>query len=178
PDGIWPAHWGFIPAKESANILSFRQQYNLHAISIEKFLNLKYNKPSLNFGRCLILADGFYLSELSAGNKNREIWKVTPDDRPKRRLFTFAGMYSILDEGHFSCCMLTTSKERNLIPYKAEIPFLLDDTFRNEWLREDLTRAALKSLLQFGFTKDTLKVRPYKGTEMYREEINSYKKTV
>lgn len=178
PDGIWPAHWGFIPANESDNILAFRQQYSLYAISIEKFLKLTYTKPSLNYGRCLILADGFYLSEVNAGNKNREIWKVTNDAKPNGSLFAFAGMYSILDEAFFSCCLLTTSNERNLVPYREVFPFLLDETFRREWLREDLSITILKSLLQFGFTKDTLKVTPYKGTGMYRDEINSYKKTV
>jgi len=178
PDGIWPAHWGFIPANESDNILSFRQQYNLYAISIDKFLNLKYNKPSLNYGRCLILADGFYLSEVSDENKYREIWKVTNGDGVKGKLFAFAGIYSLIDEGFFSCCIIKNPADKNVIPIETEIPFLLDDTFRNEWLREDLTRVALKSLLQFGFTKDRLKVTSYKGTEMYREEIYSYKKIV
>ncbi|MAB57362.1 MAG: hypothetical protein CL524_07405 [Aequorivita sp.] len=178
PDGIWPAHWGFIPANESDNILSFRQQYNLHAISIDQFLNLKYNKPSLNFGRCLILADGFYLSELRSGNKNRKIWKVTNGDWAKGKLFAFAGIYSLIDEDLFSCCIITNPANKNVIPLEREIPFILDDTFRNEWLREDLTQAALKSLLQFGFTKDRLKVTSYKGTAMYREEIHSYKKVV
>lgn len=178
PEGIWPAHWGFIPANEGDDILSFRQQYSLHAITIAKFLNLEYKKPPLNYGRCLILADGFYSSKLSDENKNRKIWKVINGDGEKGKLFAFAGIYSIIDEGLFSCCIITNPADKNVIPIEREIPFLLDDTFRNEWLRENLTRTTLESLLQYGFTKDPLKVTPYKGTEMYREEICSYKKLV
>lgn len=98
------------------------------------------DKPSFRSAfkkrRCLVLADGFYEWQASAGGPK------TPKQpyhihRPDRRPFAFAGLWESWSKGDQpveTCTIITTSANGQMAPLHDRMPVILDPSDYARWL--------------------------------------------
>jgi len=131
----WIMKWGLIPfwAKERG---VGRHMFNVKAESLITKLGFK---RSFRNHRCLIPANGFYLSNHF----------LNIDSRP---LFSFAGIYDIWEEpvsGHeiYTYAIITTESNSIIKPISDRMPVILRQSDEQVWLNELTPTSTLKSLL-------------------------------
>ena len=158
PEEIHPAMWGLVPEFALYNIDEFyRNNLTLNARTDTIFDSSVY-KASIKQRRCLIIADGFYKSRFKNETMYPYFCHLTDDS-----LFAIAGVYSEIDEGEYSCSILT--KEANAFfatidNAKQRMPLVLDSQFQEEWLRKDLTVNGIKELIRVGFSSEEFEAYP------------------
>ncbi|KKM69579.1 hypothetical protein LCGC14_1449430, partial [marine sediment metagenome] len=166
PEEINPAMWGLVPKHAVKNIEGFYKDYNTLNARSEKVFNCVNYRDSIRERRCLIIVDGFY-SPRYINSLSCPYYCHLKDDS----LFAFAGIYSEIDDGVYSCSILTvgdhgfTVKANNV---RKRMPLLLESEFEYEWLRNDLSETNIKELMRVGFTYDQL--------EAYTVSRDLYKK--
>jgi putative SOS response-associated peptidase YedK len=100
--------------------------------------------------RCLIVADGFYEWQAAgAGARARkQPFRITRDDR---RLFAFAGLWSIWHgpEGQTlrSCAIVTAPANSAIAPLHDRMPVILAPDHEREWLDVSTPRDRLAEML-------------------------------
>lgn len=152
---IVPSYWGLMP--EYMNISQRnnwrRSTWNARAETI--FESNLYGMP-IREQRCLILADGFY-----------EPHKVKDKSIPHyirykdKGLFAFAGIYTELDDGLYTCSIVTVeandyfSKIHNVKKQGTyRMPLVLDEKDEVEWINPDLREGDVRELLYSFSSKD------------------------
>jgi putative SOS response-associated peptidase YedK len=97
--------------------------------------------------RCLILADGFYEWRRSAQGQ-KEAFHIS---RADRRLFAFAGLWSIWhgegDHTLRTCTILTTAASSAIAPLHDRMPVILDPGAEAAWLERERPPGRLRELL-------------------------------
>lgn len=103
--------------------------------------------------RCLVLADGFYEWQRTAGGATKvPVYIHSPDGRP----FAFAGLWERWrppdGDPLYTCTIITTDATPSLRPIHDRMPAILSPSQRLPWIRHDTTPADLLAVL-----------RPYSG---------------
>jgi putative SOS response-associated peptidase YedK len=97
--------------------------------------------------RCLIIADGFYEWQRTAGGR-KQPFHITRDDREP---FAFAGLWSIwhADERRTlrTCTILTTAANPAIAPLHDRMPVILAPGHEQDWLDLDAPPDRLRELL-------------------------------
>jgi putative SOS response-associated peptidase YedK len=132
---VWVMKWGLIPfwAKERG---VGSKMFNVKAESLTTKLGFK---RAFKTHRCLIPANGFYLSSNF----------FSLDYRP---LFSFAGIYDIWEEpvsGHevYTYAIITTEANSTIKPISDRMPVILRQSDEQVWLNERTPEFKLESLL-------------------------------
>ena len=132
---VWIMKWGLIPywAKERG---VGDKMFNVKAESVITKLGFK---RAFRNQRCLIPANGFYLSS----------YFINIEHRP---LFSFAGIYDIWEEpvsGHeiYTYAIITTNSNSSIRPISDRMPVILRQSDEQVWLSEKTPEIKLKSLL-------------------------------
>jgi len=158
PEEIYPAMWGLVPGFALKNIPKFYKDYNtLNARSENIFSSRTYGDAIKN-KRCLIIADGFFEPH-HRNNISFPHFCHLKDDS----LFAFAGVCSEIDDGEYSCSILTTQANgffAKIHNVKKRMPLVLNSEFEEEWLRSDLSEENIKELMRVGFTTDEFEAYP------------------
>ncbi|MGS0527013.1 SOS response-associated peptidase [Zobellia nedashkovskayae] len=155
---IWPSIWGLIPEFAMNDLEGFRAKANTLNAKGETVYNTRSFKKSIENQRCLIIADGFYEPHDYNGISYPHYCRLKDYS-----LFTFAGIYTKLDEELYTCSILTIeandffSKIHNK---KKRMPLVLDTDFEEEWLRDDLNENHVKELIKSGFTTEDFEAYP------------------
>lgn len=132
----WVMKWGLIPfwAKERG---VGTKMFSLKAESVITKLGFK---KAFKTQRCLIPANGFYLSS--------HFFNI--NDRP---LFSFAGIYDIWEEpvsGHevYSYAIITVNSNSECKPFSDQMPVILRPDSEQTWLDPRTPEFKLESLLR------------------------------
>ena len=169
PEEIVPAIWGLVPAHEALNMAEFIKKHTTINAKSEWVYNSRTYKESIRGRRCLILADGFFSSSKYGDVPYPYFCHLTND-----ALFAFAGVYTELDDGLFSCAILTQKANdffTGINNVDKRMPLVIDTEFESEWLRKDLTDEKVKSLMKFGFTKEEFEAYTV-SREIYKPKHN------
>jgi len=133
---VWVMKWGLIPfwAKERG---VGSKMFNVKAESVTAKLGFK---KAFRSQRCLIPANGFYISSNF----------LNIDNRP---LFSFAGIYDIWQEpvsGHevYTYAIITTTSNSTVKPISDRMPVILRRQDEQDWLDEKTPISKLESLLR------------------------------
>ncbi|MBU2947365.1 SOS response-associated peptidase [Zobellia uliginosa] len=158
PNFIWPSIWGLIPEFAIKNPEEFRSKANTLNAKGETIFNTRSFKGSIESQRCLIIADGFYEPHHYNGTSYPHYCKLE-----NHSLFTFAGIYTKLDEELYTCSILTVEANKffsEVHNNKKRMPLVLDSEFEDEWLRNDLNEKHIKELITSGFTSEDFEAYP------------------
>jgi len=133
---VWIMKWGLIPSWAKERGVGDRM-FNVKAESVMTKLGFK---QSFRSKRCLIPANGFYLSSNF----------FSLDYRP---LFSFAGIYDIWVEpvsGHevYTYAIITTDANSIVKPFSNRMPVILRQSDEEVWLNERTPTLKLESLLR------------------------------
>ena len=166
---IWPAMWGLIPEFAMDYADEFRAKANTLNAKGETVFNTRSFKDSIENQRCLVIADGFYESHHYNGTSYPHYCKLKD-----HALFTFAGIYTKLDEELYTCSILTIEANNffsEINNKKKRMPLVLDNEFQEEWLRNDLNEKHIKELINSGFTTDDFEAYPV-TKNLYSKNFN------
>jgi putative SOS response-associated peptidase YedK len=151
PDKIQLMHWGLIPfwIKNKVDADKIRAQ-TLNAKAETIFEKPSFRNPIIK-SRCLIIADGFY--EWMDFQKKKYPHLVYLKDH---RLFCFAGICSTWTDKqtgeHINSFSIITTEANPLMArihnLKKRMPVILHPHQYKEWLKKDLSREKIQSLLQ------------------------------
>lgn len=158
PNAIWPATWGLIPEFGMDSPEQFRKKANTLNAKSEQVYNTRSYRKSIPDKRCLIIADGFY--EPHHYNENSYPHYCRLKDKS---LFTFAGIYTKLDEELYTCSILTVEANTffgEIHNVRKRMPLVLDSEFENEWIRPDLEKHHIEELMRVGFIKSDFEAYP------------------
>lgn len=132
----WVMKWGLIPfwAKERGVV---SKMYNVSAQSLITKLGFK---KAFKTQRCLVPANGFYLSSCF----------ININDRP---LFSFAGIYDIWQEpvsGHevYTYAIITVDSNSAIKPISDQMPVILRQESEQVWLDPRTLTFKLESFLR------------------------------
>ncbi|PHQ61538.1 MAG: hypothetical protein COC10_11955 [Sphingobium sp.] len=176
PKVIWPADWKLIPDFHKGAPETFN--YNtLNARSEDIFTSNTY-KNSVESGRCLILADGFYEPHtyVKPGTKTekKQPYYISLEDH---KLFYFAGLFNKIDEELYTVTILTLDANETMAKIhnaKKRMPLILDDQFTANWIESGLNQNQIKELIQVGFTNEALKYHPV-SNDIYKRGVDTNK---
>ncbi|WP_053971140.1 SOS response-associated peptidase [Mangrovimonas sp. ST2L15] len=155
PYNFTPAYWGMLP--ENFEIFQrddfLRKTNTLNARAMHLFESPLFRKP-LEYNRCLIIADGFFEPHQFNGNNYPHYIRCKD-----RSLFSFAGIYTELDDDIYTVSLITTvandffkeihNKKNKHGEYR--MPLILDEKDEIDWLDPDLPFQEVMELL-FSFT--------------------------
>lgn len=156
PEQIFPMEWGLIPPSEETNIEDFRRKHSTFYAKAETALNSKFFKEPLCQRRCLIIADGLFVTNSLTRREKTKYYYLKG-----HRLFAIAGCYNTYDKEYWSVSMITIPS-KGLIsglgnPKMApRIPLVLDPDFEKEWLNPYLEDEDIEELLATSFMRETL----------------------
>jgi len=176
PDTIFPASWGFMPEHIKADPYHYRRRWKRWNARVEKLFDHDSVYPDyIRNKRCLILADGFFEPHYYPGEKRAYPFYCYQPENGGRKLFSFAGMYSEIDDEVLSCTIITTKANAQFseIHNRAKrMPLVLEPTFENEWLKQEINDTGLKELLKHGFTKEEFKAHPV-SRNLFKKDIDT-----
>jgi len=181
PKTIYPSIWGYIPDWGMDDIPLFRKKYNtLNAKSETLLLSPTYKRGALK-NRCLIIADGFFEPHRSNGI-SIPYYCYIPTNRYEdgRDVFVFAGIYSELEEGVYSCSIITTKANdffSEIHNVKKRMPLVLNNDLKNEWLLVGLNDGQIKELLEEGYTKQVFKAHAI-SRNLYKRSVDTNVKEI
>lgn len=159
--------WGLVPSFALKNIPKYYKDYNTLNARSENIFTSRTYKGAIRDRRCLIIADGFFEPH-HRDNVSYPHFCHLKDDS----LFAFAGIYSEIDDGVYSCSILTTAANdffAEIHNVKKRMPLVLNDQFEEEWLRNDLTEPNIKELMRVGFTTDEFEAYPV-SKDLYKKK--------
>jgi len=174
PYTIHPATWGLIPSWGEKDITSFRKKYNTLNAKSETLLTSIMYQESAREQRCLIIADGFFEPH-HINNISYPYYCFIPSENFKdgKDLFAYAGIYSEIDGGNYSCSILTTEANdffSEIHNKKKRMPLIIDDSFTKDWLQPDLNDDHIDELMKTCFTN--------KKFDAYAVSRNLYKRGI
>jgi len=177
PNTIIPSYWGLMP--EEMNLskrTSFLKKTNTLNATYERLHSSQLFKKHIMKNRCLIIADGLYEPHKAINSKQAIPYYFQYKDQS---LFTFAGIYSELDDDLFTASIITVEannqfKKIHNKPNKNgsyRMPLIVDESQEHKWLSSKLNNDNIDELL-FSFTSKELKAHP-----VSRDVFNRYKKS-
>jgi putative SOS response-associated peptidase YedK len=174
PSTIHPANWGLIPSWGESNISGFRKKYNTLNAKSETLLESNMYQESAREHRCLILADGFFEPH-HINNISYPYYCFIPSKKFEdgKSLFAYSGIYSELEDGTFSCSILTTEANdffSEIHNKKKRMPLIIDESYTKEWLAQNLTGSQITELIKDSFT--------HKKFDAYQVSRNLYKRGI
>ncbi len=153
-----PAMWGLVPDYGVRDPQGFYKKYNTLNAKSETVFKSNTFKKSIWEKRCLIVADGFY--EPHHKDKNSfPFFCQYPDEG----LFAFAGIYNDLDTDVFSCSIITAAANpffEKIHNKRKRMPLVLDRSFEQQWIQQDLEEPHIKELMKIGFTTKEFEAYP------------------
>jgi putative SOS response-associated peptidase YedK len=170
PDVILPAMWGYVPPFGMDYPDGFLKKYNTLNARSETVFTSNTFKHSIYDKRCLIIVDGFHEPHQQK-NISYPYFCHYKDDS----LFTFAGLYSELDDDLFSCTILTTEANEQFEEIhnkKKRMPLILDQHWEDDWLFPDLSELAIKELMKVGFTTTGIEAYPI-SRDLYKRGVDT-----
>ncbi|MBZ9632190.1 SOS response-associated peptidase [Salegentibacter sp. LM13S] len=172
PDAILAMEWGLVP-KEEIDIEGFRKNYNTLNARGESLLTSKLYREATRERRCLILADGFFEPHYPNDNfKAKAVPKYCYLEG--RKLFSFAGIYTEIDDDYWTVSMVTTEANdffEKIHNKKKRMPLVLDPDFVKEWLDPDLNDSGIKEVLATSFMREPFKA--HSVANIYKRNINT-----
>lgn len=172
PSQIYPMEWGLIAPFGERDIQGFRKKYNTLNAKSETVLDSRmYQKPTLK-GRCLIIADGFF--EPHHDKDGAQPYYCYLENR---QLFTFAGIYTQVDDDYWSASILTTSANpffEKIHNKKKRMPLVLDPSMEGSWIDDHLNESQIREILNDGFIQKDFEAHPV-SKDLYKRGINTNK---
>lgn len=176
PNSIYPASWGFVADWGMKDISSFRKKYNTLNAKSETLLKSNMFKESAREKRCLIIADGFYEPHHQNGEAIPYFcYQPSKEYEDGSDIFVFAGIYNEIQEDAFTVSIITTEANNFFAEVhnkRKRMPLVLDKTFTDEWLLDNLNEAHINELMSVGFTRDEFKAYPV-SRDLYKKGINT-----
>lgn len=122
--------WGILPKGYCDSWKSFQTVYNTLEIEYERIPETSWLFETLKYRRCLIIATGYFVSELE-NNSLQTFQNVLRD----QDIFCFAGIYNILEDGFISCSILTHSNEASPYHFKNPQPVIINQENHLNYLK-------------------------------------------
>ena len=158
PKQIFPMEWGLIPPSKETSIETFRRKHSTFYAKAETALTSEFYKQPVRQRRCLILADGFFLTNSLPEREPGTHYYYLKGNR----LFAIAGFYNTYDKEYWSASMITLpanqfiSKSENH-PKEQRMPLVLDPEFEKEWINPHLKEGEIEELIATGYMRETLR---------------------
>ncbi|MGE5944080.1 MAG: SOS response-associated peptidase [Flavobacteriales bacterium] len=178
PYNFFPAYWGLMPESEPIHLRNeFLKKYMTFNARAEDLSESKLYSKSLQYQRCLIIADGFFEPHSFNGKNYPHYIKYKNNG-----LFAFAGIYTELDDGLYTATLITTlandyfkqihNKKNNKGQYR--MPLVLDENDEADWLDANLSFQEVNELL-FTFTHHEFESYPVTQDVMNRRKETNTK---
>ncbi|WP_452226126.1 SOS response-associated peptidase [Lacinutrix cladophorae] len=175
PNRFTPSYWGLLPENlEISERKQFLNKTNTLNARSENLFTSSLFKQHIKRQRCLILADGFF----EPHKRNNESFPHYIRYKNKD-LFTYAGIYSELDDDLYTASIITTIANpffkgiHNQPSTQGDyrMPLILDESNEFDWLDESLTENQISELL-FTFTSNEFEAYP-----VTKDVMNSHKQS-
>lgn len=132
-DRIQYGIWGILPKGYRDSWVSFQSVYNTLEVEFESIPQTSWLFESLKYRRCLIVATGFFSSELE-GHTLQTFHNVLKDEP----LFCFAGIYNVLEDGFLSCSILTHHNGSSSYHLKSAKPIIIGEKNYQNYLNKHM----------------------------------------
>lgn len=155
PFKILPATWGLVPKVKEFYEDGKEKKYDYLNTKSENLFKVKAWEASIRHYRCLIFCDGFFEPH-HRGELTFPYYCYIPEGTD-RKLFCFAGIYTEHEDEVYTASIITTEANEffsQVHNKRNRMPFVFDEIYQWEWLKEDLTDEMIKDILKEGFTKD------------------------
>ena len=179
-DTLQPAIWGIMPEYETQNTKAAyfkkaaRYGGGLNARSEKLFDHFLYQEV-IHQQRCIIPLTGFFEPHQWQGQKIPYFIR-----RKDGNTLSVAGIYSVTTDGVISTSILT----KKASPMLAEIhneklrqPVLLDPSWENQWLEDDLTAYQIKELIQLNYPDNDLEAYTV-SKDLFKRNVESNKEAI
>lgn len=123
--------WGILPKGYIDSWKSFQAIYNTLEIECESISQTSWLFEALMYRRCLIVATGFFISEIE--DHNMHLYKNTLKNNG---VFCFGGIYNVLEDGFMSCSILTHSNGSSKYHLKSPKPIIISKDKHAEFLTQ------------------------------------------
>jgi putative SOS response-associated peptidase YedK len=136
--------WGLVPSWADSPATG----YKMINARVETVAERPAFRRAFERFRCLVVADGFYEWQRTAGGP-KQAYHITTAERP---LFAFAGLWSIWHDDRDgstlrTCTILTTSANPAVAQLHDRMPVILAPAAEAEWLDPATPSARLRDLL-------------------------------
>jgi putative SOS response-associated peptidase YedK len=151
------ARWWFVPEWHKGPVAEWK------ATTFNAKIETAHEKPSFRnawkFGRCLIPASGYYEWTGKKGSKTPRF--IQP--QMNAPVFFFAGLYAPLQQGGFSCTILTRPAYSELAHLHPRMPVMLTETEIMPWLSQTFDDVKILDNLGLGYQHKmkTYPVQPF-----------------
>ncbi|WP_299399612.1 SOS response-associated peptidase family protein [uncultured Gelidibacter sp.] len=165
PHRIQYGIWGILPNGYMDSWKSFQSIHNTLEIECESISQTSWLYEALNYRRCLIVATGFFTSELENHSMHPYL-----NSLKNHGIFCFAGIYNVLEDGFITCSILTHSNGSSTYHLKGPRPIIISKNNYTDFLTK---RIPLGELCISAFEIDTSE---FMQQEIYDENrLYSYK---
>ncbi|MBJ7880494.1 SOS response-associated peptidase family protein [Gelidibacter salicanalis] len=120
PHRIQYGIWGILPKGYKDSWKSFQSIYNTLEIECESITQTSWLFEALKYRRCLIVATGFYTSEIED-----HVMHPYLNSLKNQGIFCFAGIYNVLEDGFISCSILTHTNGSSKYHLKNPRPLII-----------------------------------------------------
>jgi len=169
PHHIQYGIWGLLPEGYTDSWKSFQAIYNTLEIECESLSPRTWPYDALKYRRCLILATGFFTGEV-VNNSMQSYYTSLRNNK----IFCFAGIYNVLEDGFLSCGILSHSNKTPKAQLKHSQPVLIAQHNYNYYLSgHDVMELILNGTFELD-PKEQVKQRVVDVNTTSYDEFNTY----
>lgn len=125
--------WGVLPNGYKDAWKSFQSLHNTLEIERDSIPETSWLFEALKYRRCLIVATGFFSSEI----KNHKLYSSL-NYLKDHKVFCFAGIYNVCEDGFITCSILTHSNESSHYHLKNSKPIIIARENYDHFLKKNL----------------------------------------
>lgn len=141
PDRVQFGIWGILPKGYRDSWKSFQSIHNTLEIVCKSIPETSWLYEALMYRRCLIVATGFYTSEIK-DHKIQSFLNISSN----KKVFCFAGIYNILEDGFIACSILTQPNGSSHYHLKNPKPIILTEDKYQVFLNRNIPIADICNL--------------------------------